>query len=1721
MEVNNDEFGLVRLDLRTGEVIRFGSVETGFRLFSNNRFQDMLVEVDPGTGAIVNEIPVPAGVAGTDGGLAFDGTTLWALDTESDTIYGLNPDTGELISTHALNLVSATGVLASGFTGLAALNDLLYVLDAGNDNTIYGYNPVGQTPAGSFQVGVGGSGQGIVLDGGLAAITGPDGLLAADLLTDQVYLINAVTGEIINTINTGITRKTGLASADGEIFVGDFDSEDILVFSRDGQALRTLDVNSAQVAFGSLALGGDDVPGTIRTDNRFIDVTVGLDDVVYGLSGNQTTVRRYSTTTLALIETINLAASIRTITVDEQGFIYGGDDNGDVFVFNPDGSVLRTASSSVAGLADIQINVSHEILFSDVFGQTSTTDSDFTSFVQLETAGGTSFVSFARHQSQPSGDLIVSLQFNNPGELDVPATVTIPVNQQSVTVSIDVLDDNERDGTQFVTINASAPSYEFGATTVSVTDVETVGVDVIPDTVVEGAGEIADAVRVFRTDVDGPLDFVSSEVGAVTTAMPILDNDVSLSRITVAPQISRVMDVNVTVSFVHEAIPDLDVYLFSPSGTRVELFTDLNSNASNLTNTTFDDEAGQRIIEGVAPYTGRFVGEGFLDKFDGENPSGDWILEIVDDNKTDSGTLVSWSLELTTIGLSSTQVTLSSSDTTEAVVTTTVMIPANQAEVRIPLESIDDLLLDGTQTAVISVVAASLSGLELGSDVVDVTDNEELMIVLDKTLITEGDGPGAIRGTITRSDAGGNSDLVVSLLSSDTSEISVPASVTIPAGETSVSFDVDAVDDLLFDGTQVVTFTASSPGYLTTTSPEISVTDQEARLHLTTLSDNVAEDAGFLTITLARLDVNDLTVAQSVVLSSSDETELTVPALVVIPSGAVLTTFTATILGDAILDGSQVVTITAADANTANPTIDTATKDITVDDAESLSVTVPAGSERILENAGAGAALATVSISTSGHTSPIVVNLSNSDLSEASIPQQVVIPVGATSATFLIDAVNDDFIDRDQSVLISADSAGYRTGVLDLTVADHEPPILAGPAFETEDPTPALIWSPVDGATRYDLWLNDVSRNIIQMFRMDNILAPAPLFLSNFQGGPFNIVVDGVPQTLPFDPALWDQSTVPVATQDVAADNLATNAAAGIVSAHLDEAPNGFDRLQSVSMDISGELGAQLKYTFQRNTPPTLIDPNAPAIPTLQLVLSYRNAVGEWVQLERQFPDQVALDGFIRSKVQLPADALHSDFAFRFETIGGGAGAEDDWFIGEVELAGYPNVIPDQQIGVGRYRFWVRAYDDLEQSGFWSQGRDFRVLTRPEITSPASQSVSASNSFPEISWTTVVDTDHYELWVNNVTTGEIQAIYETNLQTTSFASAAANLPGGTYEAWTRAIGPDGLAGFWSNSVTFTVLSAPQNVTPTGATFDRTPEIRWGSVVGASHYYVWLTLRNPGEVAVPVLIDQYVTGTTRVPNTDLADGNYVVWVQAISEDDTRSAWSTGVEFTIGGRPEILTPTESGTTSSTPTFLWAGITGAEKYEIWINRIDVPQTQVVHDTNVTVASFTVQTPLVAGEYRVWVRAISEMGEKSFWSKPVNFTVAVLPSRSNSGSALPDDLLLPGDVSDPVIQLTVSEHVSAVASDTAESAALNSQTAVTALTLEATAGPAADGDEAVEDLDSVMSDWAAADWWSGTTSEEKDSKDSTPAVAALGLGILATQPMLKKTVGKKRNRV
>jgi uncharacterized protein YjiK len=82
--------------------------------------------------------------------------------------------------------------------------------------------------------------------------------------------------------------------------------------------------------------------------------------------------------------------------------------------------------------------------------------------------------------------------------------------------------------------------------------------------------------------------------------------------------------------------------------------------------------------------------------------------------------------------------------------------------------------------------------------------------------------PAAV-GTISRTGST-NASLVVTLASSDVTEVTVPASVTIPAGQTSAVFNVTAVDDSFPDGNQTVTITASAPG---ATAASFSLTVQD------------------------------------------------------------------------------------------------------------------------------------------------------------------------------------------------------------------------------------------------------------------------------------------------------------------------------------------------------------------------------------------------------------------------------------------------------------------------------------------------------------------------------------------------------------------------------------------------------------------------------------------------------------------------------------------------------------------------------------------------------------------------------------------------------------------------------------------------------------------------------------------------------------------------------
>ncbi|MBN2473342.1 MAG: proprotein convertase P-domain-containing protein [Pirellulales bacterium] len=144
---------------------------------------------------------------------------------------------------------------------------------------------------------------------------------------------------------------------------------------------------------------------------------------------------------------------------------------------------------------------------------------------------------------------------------------------------------------------------------------------------------IPDATPSTAASADVPIGIV--DLGAVTSTLSVSGLE------------GLLLDVNVTLDIIHTYDADLDVFLVSPSGTSVELFTDVGGGGEHFTNTTIDDEAATLISSGTAPFTGSFRPEGSLSDLDGQDPNGAWSLRVVDDAGGDAGTLHSWSLSIT------------------------------------------------------------------------------------------------------------------------------------------------------------------------------------------------------------------------------------------------------------------------------------------------------------------------------------------------------------------------------------------------------------------------------------------------------------------------------------------------------------------------------------------------------------------------------------------------------------------------------------------------------------------------------------------------------------------------------------------------------------------------------------------------------------------------------------------------------------------------------------------------------------------------------------------------------------------------------------------------------------------------------------------------------------------------------------------------------------------
>jgi len=347
--------------------------------------------------------------------------------------------------------------------------------------------------------------------------------------------------------------------------------------------------------------------------------------------------------------------------------------------------------------------------------------------------------------------------------------------------------------------------------------------------------------------------------------------------------------------------------------------------SSAVFNITMVDNAmldGPRNVDVTANAAGFDPVTGTIRVLDNEKPTLSLALSAANANEGDTLTLTV-SRDLVTED--SAVVYLSTAKSSQWTFPAQAVIAGNEASTEVSLHITDDAT---PEPDVEVTIKARSDGMISGSAVAKILDDDvpgiELEILADS--VSEGAGPYATFGVIRRT--GEQTGSVRVRLTADLADVLYfPSTVDLPEGAMERQFNIGAVDNGLVDGYRTVEITGGI--YLSscncTTTPDnggavsgtLTVIDNDGpSLTVTASPVSLREglaDAGTMTIFRNTATDNPLNLQ----LSSSDTTELTVPATTTIPAGESTVDVTITTKDDGDDDGSQMVTLKAAAAGFA------------------------------------------------------------------------------------------------------------------------------------------------------------------------------------------------------------------------------------------------------------------------------------------------------------------------------------------------------------------------------------------------------------------------------------------------------------------------------------------------------------------------------------------------------------------------------------------------------------------------------------------------------------------------------------------------------------------------------------------------------------------------------------------------------------------------------------
>lgn len=370
----------------------------------------------------------------------------------------------------------------------------------------------------------------------------------------------------------------------------------------------------------------------------------------------------------------------------------------------------------------------------------------------------------------------------------------------------------------------------------------------------------------------------------------------------------------------------------------------------------------------------------------------------------------------------------------------TITIAAGSSWASCKVSVADDDVFTGST---ISRISATAEGYVSSSATLEVLDDEKATLTLTLSANNAREGE-ILTGTVTM-DAVSTTDTVIKLGSTLSSQITMPATVTILAGQTSASFDIRVVNDEVAEIDKALKITAAADGF-NSGSAELTVVDDDLpQVQLELSKDIVSESDGYYAITGTLVRSGGSLEAITVKLQDVDGIGLILPASVPMGAGVTSVKFTIGVVDDALANGERTGTIRGtitiddcgcdASSSALGGVFETT---LTVQDNDSPALRISL-SKTVLREGGEETAVLTV---TSNYVSDQDVFVTLSDAGLLNLPAGITIPAGQKSVTCEVTAMADGVADGTQYTTIVAAADGFVSGHAYMQVTDMDVPDL-------------------------------------------------------------------------------------------------------------------------------------------------------------------------------------------------------------------------------------------------------------------------------------------------------------------------------------------------------------------------------------------------------------------------------------------------------------------------------------------------------------------------------------------------------------------------------------------------------------------------------------------------------------------------------------------------------